>query len=59
MRSQVTAIGWLIGDMLIEGIKEAGVNCPTRDGFITNLRLVEDYTANGFMSPRNFIKMWN
>lgn len=60
VRSQVTAVGWLIGDLLVEGIKAAGVNCPTRDGLITNLRLVKDYTANGFFDPpKNFIAMWN
>ena len=59
VRSQVTAIGWLIGDLMVEGIKAAGVNCPTRDGFITNLRLEKDYSANGFFTPRDFISAWN
>lgn len=59
VRSQVTAIGWLIGDMLVEGIKQAGVTCPTRDAFITNLRLAKGYTANGFFTERDFIGLWN
>lgn len=59
VRSQVTAIGWLMGDLLVEGIKAAGTTCPTRDGFITNLRLEKDYTANGFLTSRDFISAWN
>ncbi|MFA5883968.1 MAG: ABC transporter substrate-binding protein [Acidimicrobiia bacterium] len=60
VRSQVTAIGWLMGDLLVEGIKAAGVNCPTQDAFITNLRLEKDYTANGWYDPpKDFISLWN
>ena len=33
---------------MIEGIKAAGLSCPTRKAFINNLRLVKGYTANGF-----------
>ena len=38
---------------MIEGIKAAGVNCPTRKAFINNLRLEKGYTADGFFDdPR-------
>lgn len=46
--SQVTAVGWLSANTFIEGIKAAGVACPTRKAFINNLRLEKGYTANGF-----------
>jgi branched-chain amino acid transport system substrate-binding protein len=48
---QVPEVGWLSADMFIEGIKQAGVECPTREAFITNLRLVDDYSAGGFLEP--------
>ena len=38
---------------MIEGIKAAGVNCPTRKAFINNLRLEKGYTGDGFFDdPR-------
>jgi branched-chain amino acid transport system substrate-binding protein len=46
--AQTTAVGWLSANTFIEGIKAAGVSCPTRKAFINNLRLVKGYTANGF-----------
>lgn len=46
--SQVTAVGWISANTFIEGIKAAGVSCPTRKAFINNLRLEKGYTANGF-----------
>ena len=55
VRNQVTYIGWLSAELLVQGIKEAGVDCPTRKAFITNLRLLEDYTANGAFDPIDFI----
>jgi branched-chain amino acid transport system substrate-binding protein len=48
---QVPIVGWISADTMIEGIKEAGVECPTREAFINNLRLVEDYDAGGFLDP--------
>jgi ABC-type branched-subunit amino acid transport system substrate-binding protein len=51
VRNQITYIGWLSGEILVEGIKQAGVNCPTRENFINNLRLVHDWTANGAFDP--------
>ncbi|HLM18710.1 MAG TPA: ABC transporter substrate-binding protein [Acidimicrobiia bacterium] len=46
--SQVTAVGWISANTFIEGIKAAGVSCPTRKAFINNLRLEKGYTGNGF-----------
>jgi hypothetical protein len=46
--SQITAVGWLSANTFIEGLKAAGVECPTRKAFINNLRLVKGYTGNGF-----------
>ncbi len=54
-RNQVNYIGWLSAEMFIQGIKEAGVECPTREAFINNLRLIEDYTANGAFDPIDLI----
>jgi ABC-type branched-subunit amino acid transport system substrate-binding protein len=55
VRNQVTYIGWLSAELFLQGIKEAGVACPTRKAFITNLRLLKDYTANGAFDPIDFI----
>jgi ABC-type branched-subunit amino acid transport system substrate-binding protein len=46
--SQITAVGWISANTFIEGVKAAGVSCPTRKAFINNLRLEKGYTANGF-----------
>ena len=58
--SQITAVGWLSANAMIEGIKAAGVSCPTRKAFINNLRLENGYTADGFFSdlPINFAKVY-
>jgi branched-chain amino acid transport system substrate-binding protein len=46
--------GWLAADLMIKGLELAGQN-PTRNSFITNLRKVADYTANGLLaSPSDF-----
>src|SRR3954451_7128643 len=50
-RGQVTFTGWLSGEIFIRGLKEAGVGCPTRKAFITNLRLVHDYDGGGAFDP--------
>ena len=44
---------------MIEGIKAAGVSCPTRKAFINNLRLVKGYTADGWFPPLNFADVYN
>lgn len=48
---QVPMVGWLSADMFIEGLQQAGIECPTRDAFITNLRLVDDYDADELLGP--------
>jgi ABC-type branched-subunit amino acid transport system substrate-binding protein len=50
-RGQVPFIGWLSAEIFIQGIKEAGVECPTREAFIANLRLVDDYDGGGAFDP--------
>jgi len=54
-----SAVGWLTGNTLIEGIKAAGVNCPTQEGFVNNLRLAKGYTADGFFDAVNFQDVYN
>jgi ABC-type branched-subunit amino acid transport system substrate-binding protein len=46
--SQITGVGWISANTFIEGLKAAGVDCPTRKAFINNLRLEKGYTGNGF-----------
>ena len=55
---QVPYVGWLSADAFIEGIKAAGVKCPTQEAFINNLRLVDDYDANGAFTPVDFRKIF-
>ena len=43
--------GLLRADAFVEGIKAAGVGCPTRKAFINNLRLVKGYDAGGAFIP--------
>ncbi|MGZ4680042.1 MAG: ABC transporter substrate-binding protein, partial [Ilumatobacteraceae bacterium] len=45
---QIAAVGWISANTFIEGLKAAGVSCPTRKAFINNLRLEKGYTGNGF-----------
>ncbi len=54
VRNQVSYIGWLSGEIFIEGVKAAGINCPTQKAFINNLRLEKGYTANGAFDPVDF-----
>jgi branched-chain amino acid transport system substrate-binding protein len=56
--SEVPYIGWLSADTFIEGLKAAGVSCPTRKGFITNLRLEKNWTAHGAFNPVDFAKVF-
>jgi ABC-type branched-subunit amino acid transport system substrate-binding protein len=51
VRNQVSYIGWLSGEILLQGIKDAGVSCPTRKAFISNLRLEHAYTGGGAFDP--------
>jgi branched-chain amino acid transport system substrate-binding protein len=59
--SQITAVGWLSANTMIEGIKAAGESCPTRKAFINNLRIEKGYTADGFFSdlPIDFAKVYD
>lgn len=50
--------GWFSADVFIEGIKAAGVGCPTRKAFINNLRLVKGYDAGGSFIPVDFAKVF-
>ena len=43
--------GYFAADAYVEGIKAAGVGCPTRKAFINNLRLQKDYDAGGAFIP--------
>ena len=51
VRNQVSYIGWLSGEITLQGIKDAGVACPTRRAFIANLRLEHAYTGGGAFDP--------
>jgi branched-chain amino acid transport system substrate-binding protein len=51
---QVPVLGWLSADIFVNGLKAAGVECPTREAFITNLRLEDDYDADGLLLPVDF-----
>jgi branched-chain amino acid transport system substrate-binding protein len=59
--SQLTGVGWISANTFIEGLKAAGVSCPTRKAFINNLRLEKGYTADGFFDdiPINFADVFN
>ena len=43
--------GYFGADAFVEGIKAAGVGCPTRKAFINNLRLQKGYDAGGAFIP--------
>jgi branched-chain amino acid transport system substrate-binding protein len=51
VRGQLPYVGWLSAEMFIQGVKDAGVSCPTRKAFINNLRMEHAYTANGAFDP--------
>ncbi len=59
--SQLTGVGWISTETFLQGIKEAGVSCPTRKAFINNLRLLKGYTGDGFFDdlPIDFAKVFN
>jgi ABC-type branched-subunit amino acid transport system substrate-binding protein len=52
--SQLAMIGWLSADAFIRGLRESGAACPTRKAFITDLRRVKDYDADGLLPPTDF-----
>jgi branched-chain amino acid transport system substrate-binding protein len=43
--------GYFGADTFVEGIKAAGVDCPTRKAFINNLRLQKGYSAGNAFIP--------
>jgi len=58
--------GWLSANAMIEGIKAAGINCPTQKAFINNLRMETGYTASptgkpedGWFPPVSFADVFN
>jgi branched-chain amino acid transport system substrate-binding protein len=59
--SQLTGVGWISANTFIEGLKAAGLSCPTRKAFINNLRLEKGYTGEGFFddNPINFAEVFN
>jgi branched-chain amino acid transport system substrate-binding protein len=50
-RNQITYTGWLSAEMFVRGLLEAGLECPTREAFINNLRLLDDYDGGGAFDP--------
>ena len=56
--NQITGAGWLAGNAMIEGLKAAGVVCPTRKAFINNLRKKKGYTADGWFAPVDFTEVF-
>ena len=56
--NQITGAGWLAANAMIEGLKAAGVACPTRKAFIANLRKEKNYTADGWFAPVNFSEVF-
>jgi len=55
---QLAMVGWLSADTFIRGLHAAGAECPTRRAFITNLRLVNDYTADGLVPRTDFSEVF-
>jgi branched-chain amino acid transport system substrate-binding protein len=51
VRNQISFIGWLSAEITLQGLKDAGVSCPTRKAFIANLRLEHAYTGGGAFDP--------
>jgi branched-chain amino acid transport system substrate-binding protein len=51
---QLAMVGWLSADAFIRGLEAAGGACPTRAAFISNLRKVKGYTADGLLPPTDF-----
>ena len=50
--------GYFAADTFVEGIKAAGVGCPTRKAFINNLRLVKGYDAGGSYVPVDYAEIF-
>jgi len=52
--AQLAMVGWLSADTFIRGLQAAGTACPTRAAFITKLRRVKNYTADGLLPKTDF-----
>jgi branched-chain amino acid transport system substrate-binding protein len=50
--------GYFAADAYINGIKAAGVGCPTRKAFINNLRLEKGYDADGAFVPVDYAEIF-
>lgn len=50
--------GYLSANVFIEGLKQAGIGCPTRKAFINNLRLLKDYDADGLFLPVDYAEVY-
>ncbi len=50
--------GYFAADAFVNGVKAAGVNCPTRKAFINNLRLEKDYDAGGAFVPVDYAEIF-
>jgi branched-chain amino acid transport system substrate-binding protein len=48
--TEILVDGYLAGNLMIQGLELAG-SCPTRQAFISKVRGLTDYTANGFFNP--------
>jgi branched-chain amino acid transport system substrate-binding protein len=51
---QLAMVGWLSADTFIRGLQAAGTACPTRAAFISKLRQVKNYTADGLLPKTDF-----
>ncbi len=56
--NQITGAGWLAANAMVEGLKAAGIECPTRKAFMTNLRKEKGYTADGWFAPVDFTEVF-
>ena len=50
--------GYFAADVFINGLKAAGLNCPTRKAFINNLRLEKGYDAGGAFVPVDYAEIF-
>ena len=50
--------GYFGADTFIQGLKAAGVGCPTQKAFINNLRLVKGYDDGGAFVPVDFSEIF-
>lgn len=50
--------GYFGADVFINGIKAAGIGCPTRKAFINNLRLVKGYSAGDSFIPVDYAEIF-